>query len=230
MAIGMLMPQAGGNPERFRTDFGGYAIGSAPNDWTAWAIDGSPSIVSAAGSLSGKAFQFSNSGGDNRWTWNKVPANKPDVEILTRGRQMSPGDTKPINGLFVRGSALAGSMNGYQGQSRYRTASTYDTHVYVRRITGGATTDLSVPEGPAPVYSGSSPTPWLWMRFRIQGSTITIKLWQDGQAEPASWLGTTVTDSTYTSGYSGLWFAGGAPMPVIQVDYYSVALNGKTAL
>jgi hypothetical protein len=37
-----------------------------------------------------------------------------------------------------------------------------------------------------------------WVRLRVSGSTIELKTWRDGQAEPAAWT-TTLTDSSVTA-------------------------------
>jgi hypothetical protein len=231
MAIGMMMPQPNGAADLFRTDFSSYAIGSPPNDWTQWASSGAANIVAAAGSLSGKAFAFANSGtGSNTFTWNRIPA-RADFEMLTRFRQLTPGDTKPINAVFVRGKVLTdGAQTLYQSQARYRLSSVYDTSLYVRRSLSGSSVDLAGPDGPSPMYSGTSPTAWLWNRFRIVGTNLLSKIWQEGQPEPGSWL-INVTDGNITgAGLCGIFVSGGAPMPEVQCDYFSVALNGKTAL
>jgi hypothetical protein len=231
MAVGILMPQPGGSSDFFRTDFSSYTIGAPPGDWTQWASSGAANIVASAGSLSGKAFAFANTGtGSNTFTWNRIPR-KADYELLTRFRQQSSGDTKPITAIFVRGQSLAdGSQTLYQSQVRYRTASVYDTSVYIRRYLSGSQVDLASPDGPAPMYNGGSPTAWLWNRTRIVGTNILSKVWQQGQPEPGAWL-INVTDANITGlGYCGIFVSGGAPIPEVQCDYFSVAINGKTAL
>ncbi|HYT34829.1 MAG TPA: hypothetical protein VEL69_07320 [Ktedonobacteraceae bacterium] len=41
------------------------------------------------------------------------------------------------------------------------------------------------------------------MRFRIKGTALSAKVWQQGSIEPANWM-ITVTDDTFQSGYGGL--------------------------
>ena len=43
------------------------------------------------------------------------------------------------------------------------------------------------------------------LRFRINGTTLSASIWQNGSAEPANWM-VTVTDNTFPNGYSGLRF------------------------
>ena len=37
-----------------------------------------------------------------------------------------------------------------------------------------------------------------WVRYRVQGSTLSVKVWTDGTAEPANWELST-TDASITS-------------------------------
>lgn len=214
----------------FRTDFREYGTGGAPNDWTAQDTSaGSGSIVTSAGSLSGNAFRFTNlNAGSGRivYSWNIVPSNS-DFEILIRARQFSAsGDTKPITGIFGRGSG-AGMSAYWRMETRYRTASAFDTLAMLINTAGGTAAQT---DGPSPLYSGTAPTAWLWNRFRCNGTTIQGRSWQDGSAEPGTWL-MSITDSNVPGpGLAGLIYTANNAVPSIDVDFFSIALNGKTAL
>jgi hypothetical protein len=41
------------------------------------------------------------------------------------------------------------------------------------------------------------------LRFRMRGTTLSAKVWQNGNPEPANWM-VTVMDNTFQSGYGGL--------------------------
>jgi hypothetical protein len=41
------------------------------------------------------------------------------------------------------------------------------------------------------------------LRFRVKGSTLMAKVWQNGNPEPVNWM-VTVTDATFQSGFGGL--------------------------
>src|SRR5437588_7698264 len=43
------------------------------------------------------------------------------------------------------------------------------------------------------------------LRFRIKGTTLSAKVWQNGNTEPTNWM-VTVTDNTFQNGYGGLRF------------------------
>ena len=42
-----------------------------------------------------------------------------------------------------------------------------------------------------------------WLRFRVQGGTLYIRAWLDGNSEPGTWTGS-VADATFSSGQYGL--------------------------
>lgn len=229
---GLLTPVIGTDTV-LKTNFSEYPTGSAPADWTARDTSaGSGSIVSASGSLSGKAFQFTNlnsGSGVIIYSWDRVPSTA-DVEILIRGRQFSAsGDTKPIVNCFGRGASLTGSRTYYGMETRYRTASSNDTLVICNRVLSGGVSQLASLDGPGPLYSGTAPTTWLWNRFRINGSTISGKSWQDGQAEPGSNLFSASNSDIASAAPVGIIFTAVSAVPVIQIDFFSVGLNGDAA-
>ena len=43
------------------------------------------------------------------------------------------------------------------------------------------------------------------LRFRIKGTTLSAKVWQNGKTEPTNWM-VTVMDNTFQNGYAGLRF------------------------
>ncbi len=43
------------------------------------------------------------------------------------------------------------------------------------------------------------------LRFRVKGTTLSARVWQNGSAEPTNWM-VTVTDNTFQNGYAGLRF------------------------
>ena len=52
---------------------------------------------------------------------------------------------------------------------------------------------------------GITVTNWFWQRFRVNGNSLKIKTWQNGDSEPAAW-GIEITDNTLTgSGLAGLF-------------------------
>ncbi len=62
-----------------------------------------------------------------------------------------------------------------------------------------------------------------WLRVEVQGSSVYLRLWQDGTAEPSSWTWSgTSTAAITTAGTMGLYGWAGAGSPV-KLDSFSVA-------
>ncbi|HET8911206.1 MAG TPA: hypothetical protein VFN23_07075 [Ktedonobacteraceae bacterium] len=123
---------------------------------------------------------------------------------------------------------IIGDTSGDSAGILLRSDSTGANH-YLARYTPGSTTTLSIDKRIAGTLSNLL-TPaagftyaagsHLWIRFRVQGTTLYIRAWLDGSSEPATWNGS-VTDSSLASGRSGL-YASGNPTTGPQFDSFSV--------
>ena len=70
--------------------------------------------------------------------------------------------------------------------------------VLLKRVAGMTTRLNSIP---FPAEAGKAYT----FIFRAAGTTLSAKVWQTGEAEPANWM-VTATDTTFSSGNGGLRF------------------------
>jgi hypothetical protein len=71
----------------------------------------------------------------------------------------------------------------------------------------------------------SEPNVWYWLRFRAAGSALTMRVWADGTAEPATWT-VTGTNATLTAGGVGLYTY---ETNTVTYDHFGVATGGGTA-
>jgi hypothetical protein len=71
------------------------------------------------------------------------------------------------------------------------------TNLVIQKKVNGSTTILNETQFAA--QAGISYT----LRFSVVGSTLSVKVWQTGNAEPDIWMAT-ATDTTLQSGYCGL--------------------------
>ncbi|HWH99487.1 MAG TPA: fibronectin type III domain-containing protein, partial [Propionibacteriaceae bacterium] len=79
------------------------------------------------------------------------------------------------------------------------------TTVQLWKSQAGVTTSL----GSLPAVAEET-TAKQWLRFRVQGSSISVKVWTDGTAEPANWELTATDDSITAPGVLQLkWLRGG---------------------
>ncbi len=67
-----------------------------------------------------------------------------------------------------------------------------------KKVSGTSTTLISMP------FSATAGTSYT-IHFRVVGTTLTANAWASSGSEPAGWMAT-ASDSTFTSGFSGMRF------------------------
>lgn len=213
------------DPDYYVTNFSEYATGAKPADWTLrWTATDTPLVQSVAASLSGKALRWTKTSASRQaLSWDKVPA-VADCEILYRVRAIEAyADSEPFVRSVLRGGGAAATEQGYLGNCIGRNIGTLYALSGQKYVAGASTTIIAVANGGSPNYAVNG---WIWYRHRMIGTSMGIKIWEDGQAEPGSF--TSVTDSSIASaGWVGL--AIGSTNPDAEIDFFSVAFNGKTA-
>ncbi len=201
------------------TDFTEYSIGeSPPGDWTkhgqnagsntAWTIQSDKHLVSS---------RISN--GVNMLNWQDTLIKK-NVEIFIRIKTNLRGfgqGGQINNGVIFRCSDLSAFPTGYQigfeGESGYPRIAIYS----------GAT--LATDTG----FQIDDDTTWYRVRARIEGDSIKMKYWEDGDSEPVAW-GLEVTDSSYSNaGYTSLFGGFHFNKDPERFNYFAIAYDGETA-
>ncbi|HEX6913085.1 MAG TPA: hypothetical protein VF142_21930, partial [Longimicrobium sp.] len=94
-----------------------------------------------------------------------------DQEALVKLRMADSDDRGP--GVVVRHSTGSSGTTGYVAYFRPGPGL-----VEINRFLNGAW--MYVASAPFP----SGPGAWYWMRFRVQGSSLMLRVWADGQPEP----------------------------------------------
>lgn len=204
---------------QFQTDFEEYTPDVQPSDWTEQgATADSEWVVRDDGqSPTDQHLEHTRTGADARraLSWDAVDgdADRDDVESLVKFRSSS---TTGFQFYFrLRGSGGAGSETAYNLIQS-------NTNLLLHKYVAGASTNL---DSTANTISADT---FYWIRFRVNGSTLKGKIWQDGDPEPGTW-GVEDTDTDIT----GVGFAGLGSFEstgVRDYDFFSVATNGETAL
>lgn len=216
------------DPDYYVTDFSEYATGVQPSDWIKrFNTAGYTALVqSVPGSLSGQALRFTKTAvSSGMLSWNEVPQ-AADFEILARFRAI---ESWAANDYFLRfggrASGASGSENYICGSVAGAGPSPFWQNVGVKYV-GGTGTSVGTNKLPGNNYSTNA---WAWHRFRAQGTSFSRKTWLHGVSEPGS-FDETFTDSSLTAGgWIGLMMSVTTANPDMEVDLFSVALNGKTA-
>lgn len=205
-------------PSYYSTCFAEYTTGAQPSDWTErWHTgDASATVELSGASVYGGRFLHIDHSAAGRYllSWDDLD-NSDDIEVLALQRWAASGVASAIMGVTARASGSDGSENGYIVYFEDD-----DNTVLLRKYISGAVTTINS-------FSHTlSDDEWYWIRFRVSGSSLKVKVWDEGTTEPASW-DLEETDSSITgSGWAGVityksdWE---------YTDWFSAATNGGTA-
>jgi hypothetical protein len=103
---------------------------------------------------------------------------RADTEALMSFRFPS---TDPKGFLQIFSRASGNWVSGYPGTGYFVDISNTGSNVGLRKVSAGTVTQLS--DAPA----GQSTTEKQWVRLRVEGSTLKVKVWTDGTPEPEGW-------------------------------------------
>lgn len=139
----------------------------------------------------------------NGYRWGPEGVMAADVECLAKlvVNQYNGGNyTNDGPGFMARTSGQpADSKNYYELQTAGAIAASESV---LRKRVDGVSTRLST------AFAGIDKSKPAWFRFRLRGSSLSIKSWADGVQEPNSW-GHTETDTSLTApGYFGFGYSG----------------------
>jgi hypothetical protein len=202
----------------FATDFSEYPLGAQLKDfgWTEQGVtgdttDGSYTITAYSDSISGRGVLVSQ-GGAGQWralTWDQLGLSVADVEILALMRLDALPNASGGGGvgrITQGGSGYAGCLFG-TGSPHSAKVIQEDAGVSAGAVPG-ATQDVTL-----------NSTGKFWLRFRAEGSNLSIKCWADGGAEPAFAAG---VSSSYVHGRVGIQTV---QKKNFRVYWFAVALN-----
>jgi hypothetical protein len=118
-------------------------------------------------------------------------AARGNAEALFSYRWSTTGSSAYFT-VNLRGSG--GWLNAYRPRTGYGVEfSSSSSTMTVNKSVNGTSSDLRTVSGAQPLSTSKR-----WVRVRVSGSTIQVKTWLDGQAEPTAWTAT-VTDATVTA-------------------------------
>lgn len=206
---------------QYFTDFSEYTAGGAPSDWTDRGDGGSVyEVVADATSTGGKHLDVSTTGGFGRrlLSWDAIDgdAGRADFEIVTRARLVT-GVARSWTG--GRASGSGSSLVGYIGTHRPHN----DRFEIVRYEPDFASL--------AEVSWTPNIPQWVWQRFRVNGTSLKFRRWDDGDAEPSTWQ-IEITDSSVTAAGSvglGQPATGPGQTDIALFDVFGVGTNGDPA-
>ena len=199
-----------------------------PSGWTArWETSNVTYSVAStgmpSGPIGGKCLRILKSTSHHTGVSFDAVGSAADVEILVRWCR-----TSTLNGhwlwfgLATRGVAGTGITSGHVG---FASHGAFGTASHVKWVSAASTNTANNSTMPFP-----SMNTWYWSRFRINGSSISLKRWLDGNPEPESYH-LTVTDSDVpAAGWAGLVVSGAVSgVGDFYVDTFGVGTGGRAA-
>lgn len=135
-----------------------------------------------------------------------------DQEGLVKLRMADVDDRGP--GVALRHTMGASGATAYVGYLRPGP-----DLVEINRFLNGAWMYLGSASFP------NDPGGWYWLRFRVQGTTLLLRAWADGQPEPATWQ-VSANDTGIPAGSAGLYTY---EPNTVDFDLGSFASGGITA-
>lgn len=212
---------------QYFTDFSSATVDAAPAGWTPrWGSDASTwTVVEDAGATGGKALKAQDSS-DAQIKGLSLDAvdtdeGRANSEVVLRWK--STGFLQwLLVGAFVRGSgATHATSNLYYGQYNHGSTGTGQRRIG-KRIAGAITTIQNA------AYTVLADT-WYWTRCRVNGTTISVKHWEDGETEPEAWTFTS-TQTNVADGWAGVFIgANSSNSPVSYIDLIGIGTDGDAA-
>jgi hypothetical protein len=153
-----------------------------------------------------------------------LAVNAADVEVLVKFRDTSQqgGTSYPNGGLTCYARV------GASGQPRYEfayqaSADGTSSGSFIRsRLPGGVTADIHNGS------SGVSGKEIKWARFSVVGTSLKMKMWNDGQSEPSAWGPTGTSSVVPDAGRVAIGWLGGNSR-VKELFQVSVGTDGDVA-
>lgn len=197
------------------TDFADTAVGQIPAGWTdRWNTGAGWTVVEDATASAGKALKGT-AANERLLSWDAINADpdRAEVEVLTRIKGLG---TWVSHAVALRASGAAASKRGYRGGAQFNTHA--GIYKYIANTAGAI---------------GSTPytltvNVWHLIRFRAEGDQIKLKMWRDGQPEPAAWTIQATNAEITEAGWVGALVTSGNGDHVF--DWFAVATGGRTAV
>lgn len=200
----------------FSTDFSEDSLGTQPGGWTQRysTTNATFEVVADVTAPGGKTVDLS--------TVSAVYAphalmldgfSSADCEILALVRPHAHDDE--VLNLFARASGSSGS------ETYYTAAFVYGPAVRIARANSGSFNEISTQS-----YAWTANTRY-WLRFRLVGDSLKVKIWPYGGAEPGAWLIEATNASIAAAGEAGFGNRNNGTKDG-DVAWFGASTNGET--
>jgi len=199
-------------------DFSDGTLDAAPAGWTNMWDAMTWAVVAEAGGTGGKALRVSPTQAGRYALGMDALSSDPDranVEVLLRFKTAADA-----NSGITAAARISGDGNSETG---YRGGQNASQVVALSKYAGGTFATLATPS-----YTFAAAT-WYMTRFRANGSTLSVKVWRDGDPEPSGWLAS-YTDTSGAISAPGLAGVAATANGAKYIDWVAIATGGRTAV
>ena len=205
-------------------DFSTAQVGGAGEWVPRWAgLHAQPTIVADARAGAGRALRlYQGTAGSAYTNWSR---SLDELDQSMRVRTIGPSSSvKNANGITLHLRNTTGLATGNRAGYGFQLRSESTRKLRIAKWVAGAYTQLATADIPGDVIKGADVK--VWMEFSAVGTTLTGRLWFDGQ-DRAEAIVLTATDSDIASGYAGL--GSNSNDYTMIVDYVSLSYDGNPA-
>ncbi|WP_413769029.1 hypothetical protein [Rhodococcus pyridinivorans] len=202
----------------YYANFAADTVGTAPVGWTnQWDALGWTVEADATAEASKVLRMPATSSGRYCITLDTASADpdRGDAEVLFRYKAASDANSGVTGAVRVAGDGT--SETGYRGgqsSGSQMTINKYVDNVFTTMRTANVAEPFTV--------SG-----WFMCRFRVQGSTLSLKIWRDGTTEPTAWTDSVTDTSITVAGKVGVAITSNGAK---YLDWVAIATGGRTAV
>ncbi len=147
-------------------------------------------------------------------SWDDIDsdANRQDSEVLAKWRVTTTGGFQAWS--MIRGSGTTTTETAY-----IASIDSSGGNIDVRKYDAGTASSVS-----STTKTISTDT-WYWSRFRVNGTTLRLRVWADSVSEPGTWDIDTTDSAISGDGWVGVGYYDDAT----EWEWISVGTNGDTA-
>ena len=193
-----------------------FDAGSSPNDFTRRVGGNGSSEIFVTPPVKRRYLRSAQTAaGRGALSWDRIDndQDRADVEALAL---YIAGDNLESGAFIVARGSTAATTAYYAGLSPAAD------EIRIAKVVAGTPTDLDT-DTFAVAARGA-----YWMRFRVNGTSLSFKAWAVGDDEPSAWMLTATDSAISAAGFVGLWNEGNATQGAWNV--FACATDGDTAV
>jgi hypothetical protein len=194
----------------YKSDFYSETVGNAPSGWTErWTVASGTVTIRADGVIGKNSLEVVRAGSSKYGaSIDAIGTSEDDCEVLALVEITTNNNF--YTRIYARGSGAAASESAY-----FSHLNVGDDLIGLHKYVAGVSTNIQT--AAKTINTGT----WYYMRFRIVGTALKLKVWEKGASEPAAW-DIEATDADLATGWVGI---GGSSSTAAETNYDYIAVS-----